>query len=277
MFCRCRKRNIIPIIFKNNFMKTLYIIVAGFVLLTLSVSCEKDYSLFKTTDCYLNFNYGDVTSEEVTEGMSTTFYSFVYEGDDVKVDTLWFEVVAMGFLSEIDRPLVLKQLPVEGVDNAVPGVHYVAFDDTDLAKFYRIPRGQNTARIPVVLLRNDPELQKKAMALKFGFGENEFFSPGYEGLIVHTIQISDFLTEPVGWWRANMGSYGQVKHHLMIQWTGEPWDEAYIKVFGTGDAAYRSYMRQWFRRKLAEENAKRLADPEIGDVYREADGRVVSF
>lgn len=263
--------------FKSNFMKTLYVILAGFVLLMLLASCEKDYSLFETTNCYLNFNYEDMTSDEITDGMSTTSYSFVYEGDDVKVDTLWFEVIAMGFLSDEDRPFVLKQFPVEGVDNAVPGVHYVAFDDADLVKYYRIPRGQNTVKIPVVLLRNDPELQKKMMVLKFGFEENDFFAPGYKEMVARTVQIRDFLTEPVGWWRANMGTYGQMKHRLMIQWTGEPWDEAYIKEFGSGDSAYRSYMRQWLRRKLKEENDKRLADPNIGDVYREENGTAVSF
>lgn len=258
-------------------MKTLYRIVTGCVLVILVVSCKKDYSFFESSDCYLNFKYEGATSEDITDEISTTSYSFVYAGEDVKVDTIWFEVTTLGFLSSEERPFVLKQFPVEGVDNAVPGVHYVAFDDAELMKFYRIPKDQNTVKIPVILLRDDPELKKKAMVLKFGFGENEFFTPGYQGMVSRTVNITDYLTEPKEWWRLYMGSYGQVRHYLMISWTGEPWDDAYIKDYVRGDSAYRTYIRQWLRNKLAEENAKRLADPKIGDVYREADGRAVSF
>lgn len=258
-------------------MRRLYNLVAGCAMLALSVSCEKDYSLYDLSECYLNFSYLNVKSENVTEAMATTVYSFAYAGEEVRVDTLWFEVETMGFLSDRDRPLVLKQFPVEGEDNAVPGVHYVAFDDADLAKFYCVPANSSTVKVPVVLLREDPKLREKAVVLKFGFVENEFFAPGYKGMVERTMSISDYLTQPKEWWRINMGSYGQEKHRLMILWTGELWDEEYILQFARGDSAYRSYLRQWLRRKLEEENAKRLADPEIGDVYREADGRAVVF
>lgn len=252
-------------------------IVISSILLMSGTACSHEEVFYETPDCHLNFYYEYENSEQVTEEYSTTFYSFVYAGDEATADTLWFEVSTMGFLSAEDRPFVMKQLPVEGADNAVSGVHYVAFDAAEVAGFYRIPARQNKVRIPVILLRNDPELQTKARVLRFGFGENAFFTPGYESLAFRTIHISDYLTKPANWWRIYMGSYGQVKHRLMIQWTGKPWDEAYIQEYSRGDAAYRTYMQQWLRRKLGEENARRLADPAIGDVYREADGTAVAF
>ena len=254
------------------------------------LACEEALPDYNTTWSGVQFVLGQTLNPERFS------YSFIGKEETRMMDTLWFTVRPQGLLPERNCRIRLEQYEgkewkyIYGEDGAIAdsvlrvfphqaeaGIHYVAFDDADLVKYYRIPRGQNTVKIPVVLLRNDPELQKKMMVLKFGFEENDFFAPGYKEMVARTVQIRDFLTEPVGWWRANMGTYGQMKHRLMIQWTGEPWDEAYIKEFGSGDSAYRSYMRQWLRRKLKEENDKRLADPNIGDVYREENGTAVSF
>lgn len=259
-------------------MNTRYLLTTVCLLSTVLLSCEKEDAYYETPDCHLNFAYGDATSEQITEAMITTTYSFRYAGDTVRNDTLWFEVETMGFLSPTDRPLRLQQFPAEEVENAVPGRHYTAFDDAGLAQFYRIPANQSKVRIPVVLLRGDTALRTRAMTLKFGFAANEFFTPGYEEMCVRIVHITDYLTEPAGWRNSySLGRYGQMKHQLMIEWTGEPWDEQYIKTYINTDAAYRTYILGWLRKKLAEENDKRLADPAIGDVYRETDGSAVSF
>lgn len=265
-------------------MRMLYNIVAGVILSVLVMACEKDLSLYDTPDCRLNFRYyqyGDLLdAENVTDEMRLTLYSFIYAGGEMERDTLWFQISTMGFLSGEERPLALQQIQVEGEENAVPGVHYVAFDDAEYRLLYCVPANQDTLSIPVILLR-DASLQEKNVRLKFGFKENEYFKPGYVGLTERVINITDRLAKPGNWGECYMdqvvGAYGEVKHQLMIEWTGEAWDEDYVKEFAEGDGAYQSYMSQWFIRKLDEENAKRLADPEIGEVYREADGTIVDF
>ena len=182
----------------------------------------------------------------------------------------------MGYLADEDRPIALQQIPVEGADNAEAGTHYVAFDDPSLSAFYKIPAHANKASIPVVVLRNDATLKDRTVTLKFGFKENDYFKPGYDTLSVHTLYITDRLSQPSNWSSlAYFGAYGEQKHLLMIEWTGDAWDEEYIEELVSGDAAYWHYMANWMKRKLEEENAKRLADPAIGEVYKEADGKTV--
>ena len=61
----------------------------------------------------------------------------------------------------------------------------------------------------------------------------------------------------------------------MIDWTGEVWDESYIRSLLNGDSGYLSYLKEFFQQKLEEENAKRQ---EAGlDIYREADGSEIRF
>jgi len=262
----------------------LYNIITGVALSVLVAACEKDLSVYDTPDCRLNFMYylyGDlVASEDVSDEMRQTFYSFVYAGSEVERDTLWFRVSTMGFLSDKDRSLALRQIQMEGEENAVPGVHYVAFDDEEYRLLHQVPANRDTLSVPVILLR-DASLKKKEIVLKFGFKENEYFKPGYAGLTERVIRMTDRLARPGNWDEFYMdytvGLYGEMKHQLMIEWTGKAWDEDYIREFGSGDAAYQNYMSQWFVQKLEEENAKRLADPAIGDVYREADGKAVDF
>lgn len=249
-------------------------------LAMVAIACEQEYPDYETTQCNLNFAYYDyygdpVTTDEVETEMCETSFSFVY-GGEATVDTLWFDVATMGYLADGDRPIALQQIPVEGADNAEAGTHYVAFDDPSLSAFYKIPARANKASIPVVVLRNDATLKDRTVTLKFGFKENDYFKPGYDTLSVHTLYITDRLSQPSNWSSlAYFGAYGEQKHLLMIEWTGDAWDEEYIEELVSGDAAYWHYMANWMKRKLEEENAKRLADPAIGEVYKEADGKTV--
>lgn len=265
-------------------MKLSKYLLTGSILAMLGSACNEDYPGYATSDCNLNFvfygNYDEVlTSEEVTEAIRTSTFSFVYSGDEATRDTVWYEVTTMGNLSDKDRPITLQQIQVEGAENAVAGTHYVAFDSPEVASLYAIPADTNAARIPVIYLRNDPTLKSKTVTLKFGFAENEYFKPGFDSLATRTVHITDQLARPSNWSdvEGDFGSYGQQKHLLMIEWTGNTWDEEYIDELTAGDVAYRHYLAQWFQQRLAEENEERLADPTIGDVYREADGTEVTF
>ena len=244
----------------------------------LGAACDEEYPGYATSDCNLNFvfygNYGEVlTAEEVTEETRTSTFSFVYSGEEATRDTVWYEISSMGNLSDSDRPITLRQIEVEGVENAVAGTHYVAFDSPEVASLYVIPANANTAQIPVIYLRDDEELKQKSVTLKFGFADNGYFKPGYDSLATRTVLVTDRLAQPSNWSdvEGDFGTYGQQKHLLMIEWTDDAWDEEYNDELTAGDVAYRHYLAQWFKQKLEEENAKRLADPAIGDVYREND------
>ena len=247
------------------------------------VSCTQDLEKYSTEECHLNFLYyyagtGEVyNSEAVAKYFATVFtdYSFAYYGDAQR-DTLWFEVSSMGFLSDVDRPIALKQVQVsDTVENARPGVHYVPFDDPSLAGLYRMPAGQDTVSIPVVLLR-DPSLDDRLVVLRFTFADNGFFSPCYESMSTRTIFFTSGLIRPSSWIDGIYGKWGPVKHQLLMDWTNEPWDEDYISKLND-DSSYYNYLLAKLHKRLEEENAKRLADPKIGDVWREADGTEVKI
>ena len=119
-------------------MKTkLGIFLAGCCLLAFT-ACEKDLQPYNTPGAWLNFAFressGDLitSSEGLYDEIYDTYYSFALQsattGTDITQDTVWIEVSTMGFLSDQDRQVELQQV-VTGENDAVSGVHYVAFDD----------------------------------------------------------------------------------------------------------------------------------------------------
>lgn len=275
-------------------MKRLYGFCAGLCLLAAATACNNDDEMEKydTPDCRLNFLYYNsdstlVDAGDVTDQMRLYPFSFVLScAADAERDTLWFDVETMGFLSDEPRPVALRQIVVEGVKNAEPGKHYVAFDDPEVASLYRVAAKQSRTKIPVIVLRQDAALQDTTVVLKFGFRDNGYFLPGYEGLNVRTMEITDRLARPENWYtplayggyynlKALIGPYGEMKHRLMIEWTDKKWDADYIEEILTGDAAYLTYLRNWFPKKLAEKNAIRQEAGE--EVYKEKDGTPVEF
>ena len=264
-------------------MRKLFNIFTVAALLLFSVSCEKDPEPYDVPDCRLNFIYLSyyqdkiLSTEEVKRDLkadyNVTSYSFVYSGDAQR-DTLWFKIGTMGFLSDEDRPLELQQFIADDtLENARPGVHYVAFDDPELASFYRVPAHCDTLSIPVILLR-DPSLEAKEVVLKFGFKDNGIFKPGYEMFSTRIIRFTAEYVQPSNWSEAMFGKWGPVKHQLMMEWTDEKWDEKYIKEI-YDDYPYVEFIGAWLYYKLEEENAKRIQENK--DIYREADGSEVKF
>ena len=266
--------------------KRMNILWAGVCLLALS-ACEKDLPVYETEGAWLNFVYYDYNGDQVTatenveETMCESHYSFVLQsatkGEEIQQDTFWIEVSTMGFLSDQNRTVELQQIAT-GENDAVPGVHYVAFNDPQLLAKSYVPAGQNATRVPIVVMR-DASLADHDVTLQFTFKDNGIFKPGYEAFATHTLYISDKLAKP-GLWDTyycdyNFGTYTPAKHELMIEWTGNAWDDAYLEELFGGDSGYVTYLGQWFQRKLAEENAAREAQGL--DIYREPDGSPVSF
>lgn len=277
-------------------MKYIQNILISFVLLTGLVACEKDLPVYESKVCQLNFKYGttNLTTGEVTEEMRIRSHSFVLNsGEGVMIDTVWVKVTSMGYLSDQNRAIELQQV-LTGEQDAVADKHYVSFDNAELkSRYYFLPGNRPEVEIPIVVKR-DPSLATDGdVRLKFTFKENENFKLGYPQFAEYTIIISDRLSKPTMWTDCELdyyfGAYGSKKHELMISWTEETWDNTYINTLfyqanysGTlywvpKDGNYIDYLASWFADKLSKENAERLADPAIGDVYREPDGSPVDF
>ncbi len=270
-------------------MKKYISFMAGMLLAVLLASCEKDLQVFSDPTCRLNFYYDIESVSSFKESMARSAYSFVYGSSDVERDTLWYEMETMGFVADHDRAITLVQVDSAGVNNAVAGKHYVAFDDPSMTSYYVVPAGKARVKIPVVILR-DASLKNETVVLMFKIQPNAEFQQGYSVLQTRVIQFTDQLSEPSKWTYGYpysdyssltislsdyFGDYGVVKHQFLIDQTGEKWDDDYIEKLMTGDANYLTYLLRKMSKRLDEVNAERASRGE--GPLTEADGTVVEI
>ena len=236
--------------------KILHTVLCSGLLMGLA-SCEKDLPVYDYPDNMLNF---EVTISQETKEPDLTSYSFVYLPEETVRDTVWVTVKTMGFLSEYDRPLELKQV-ASGSKDAEPGVHYVSFDDAELKnKFYYIPAGEVVRKIPVVVLK-DASLATESVNLYFTFKDNGHFRPGYPLYSEMRLNISNILTKPAAWddyADYYFDKYGPVKHKFMIDVTGLKWDNDFLETHLYGERGYLAYLAQLCDKELRKENERRV-------------------
>lgn len=258
-------------------MKKLLLPLNIVMLLTLLTACEKDLPVYNGSDSMLNFVYAHEQNSD-----STCMYSFVYESDDVVKDTVWFDITTMGFPQDRDRYYELEQV-LTGNHDAVPGKHYVAFDDADYRSKLCVPAGAIEARLPVVVLR-DPSLKTEGnVTLRLKFEPNDEFIVGYITRSFKVLTISDILSRPNNWngiCDHYFGDYGPVKHQFMIDVSGERWDDDYLvntlRINESDcDQNYILALSNKFYKALQEENARRAANNL--DPLAEDDGTLVAF
>jgi len=272
-------------------MKTLYYLL-GITAIALFLSCEKELEVYQA-GARLSFYYAAASDTLVS-------YSFVYGPSTTTQDTVWLEMETIGELSATNRSISVEQVST-GINDALPHVHYVAFDDASLQNAYMMPAGRSRTRIPIVLKR-DASLQSKRMTLLVQIKHNEIFPLSYSSRDQVKIVFSDLLEKPTNWNATfvnpngtilvifPLGEWGAVKHRFLIEQTGEKWDYDYIHdVLGFNespttyaenfnvnyDNAYCSFLVTVMRQRLSEYNAVRQAQGL--DVLKEADGTVVSF
>ena len=275
-------------------MNKIFKISCAVVVAVVLAACENDLELFSDPTCRLNFYYEDAqVVKNFKDEMSKTNYSFVYSGMGIEKDTIWLEVESMGFVSDHDRTITLHQVDTAGVVQAVPGTHYVAFNDPGVASYYVMPAGKARTKLPVVLLR-DKSLSEETVVLKIQIQANEYFQPGYDVFQSRSITFTDRLSMPGNWEKgyplpglesyfptyANylyyyFGRWGQAKHKFLIEQTGQKWDDDYIEGLMKGDDSYLSYLSQKLNNVLAQVNAERQQQG-LG-VLCEADGTPVSL
>ena len=174
-------------------------------------------------------------------------YSFVYAGSSVVRDTIFLRVSTVGKVCDYTRYYQVKQAIlygwkyeyengelvdsafVEKKNQAIPGVHYLAFDTPELQSHYKIDAGEIEGNFPVVVLR-DKSLKNIDFNLAIELVDTEDFI--IDGLYQAGITLSDNLTAPSNWIDlvVVLGVYGKVKHQLLIDVTGKPWDADFIKT-----------------------------------------------
>lgn len=252
-----------------------YYIVA--TLMVSMFSCEKKFETY-THGAGLNFVYARAVDTLLN-------IPFVYSPSTATTDTVWLTVQTVGPVTDVDRAIALEQVST-GADDAVPGVHYVQFDDESLRSHYRIAANQIQASLPVILKRH-PSLKIATVSLKVRIKTNENFSFSYPGRSDVRITFNDFLSKPNNWSIYTVfylvGNYGPVKHKWLIDNTTERWDDEYLSSIGftptlpnsNFDIQYITYLQQELRKRLLVYNQELEASGK--PVLKEADGTIVSF
>lgn len=247
-------------------MNKIFSIISACLLLFTLASCEQDLPNYSDSQARLNFDNSQYKSGLVN-------YSFTF--NDKQQDTVWIQLNTMGYLSDQDRPFELQQITTGRYD-AIPGQHYVAFDDAAVKPYLVIPAGKNYARVPVILKR-DATLDTAKFNLNIALKPDANFQIGYVAQSSMTVTMTSQLTQPTEWAGAMnyyFGTWGPVKHRFMIQVTGKKWDNEYILSI-ENDFSMVNYLINQLDKALAEENAKRAA---AGQPYlQEADGTLVAF
>lgn len=239
-------------------MKNITINIFILVLLTTIISCQKETPTLWSDADRLNFVQTGYTQENI-EADTIINYTFVFEPEEVKEHTIWVEIKTMGGIYNYPRPVRIKQTPSLSND-AVAGTHYMSFDNAEVKKQFIIPAAENTAKLPITVLRN--ELGIKEFHLRIEFEENECFKLGYPNYSHKTIIISNSLSKPTNWDETieyyAFGSYSQEKHQFMFDITGANIDYKYIQnILDTSDYAYMEYLQGWYTKKLEEDNQRR--------------------
>ena len=232
------------------------------ILLLLGVS-------FYLASCKMDLDPYDQTVDRVAfyfapGSESEEKYTFAYFPDSVRVDTVNVEVQLYGNLSLWPRKVNIVQQEVDGVDNAIPGIHYVPF--SELSSLYIIDANGTSVKLPIVFKR-DASLREKERVLEIRLTEEgSDFKLGASDLIVKRLVISDILLKPTTWGGAAdwyLNGYGQVKHRLMID-AAAPYgvlinDDWVESVINSGDVGSINYWISIFKTELQRVNDERAS------------------
>ncbi len=224
------------------------------LFVTFLSACEEKYDMYSEPDNRLNIISDTLIS-----------YTFTVKPAEVVLDTVWVRVQTMGLISDKDRVVKFEQVPVDTL-NALPGIHYVAFDDPQVRDLYQVPAHRNYVDLPI-LVKRDISLKSETVNLKIRLVDGPDFKVGYADRSETLITISDMLEKPTLWTNYAiqyfLGAYGPVKHQFMIDVTGESIDDDWFRALGlhngTSELAYLMYLGTWFSDKLDERNAERAA------------------
>lgn len=179
-----------------------------------------------------------------------------------------YSVRTNGFVPNQERPFHVKQKMLEGVNNAIEGVHFV-FDTID----YYIPANRTSALVGIRLFREDLR-PDTTYTLYFELQATEDFElVKNREFLYKELVIGDVLVKPSEWDKlhvqALLGPWSRNKHQWIIDQTGYAWDDKFIKeVYAMGDAVH---WREKLNLLLQEYNEK------VGPLYDDQGLEIVAF
>ncbi len=229
------------------------------MLILFATSCSEDEVKPWQLENYIHFS-GDYTNfySFVYAGSDLEEHATVTDENGnpivIEKDTVFFQLNTAGNFSDVDRIYKIKQVKtydfvyeqdeygnildsafIELPNQAIPDVHYVDFSKDPNQKFV-VPADSLKTLFPLVVLR-DPSLKANNYTLSLEIQESNDFLPGNSSLQQITLTISDQITEPVNWKDYAigttsvylvMGHYGKKKHQILIDITGQKWDDDFI-------------------------------------------------
>lgn len=248
------------------------------VLILCLVGCRE-------ADEYLFSDVGRIQLEDT----SALTYSFVYVPSEKIRDTIKIPVNVIGGPQDRLRKLCLSQITeydvfyvkdehgnvtdsirTEVINRAIPGVHYVDFQDTEMEKLLCVEPNEIKTDIPVILLR-DTSLKTHEVRLGLKLEISADFQLGESIYLKRTIVISDLLAKPSKWnflCDLFLGKYSKVRHQFMIDVLKMPVDDTWLSR-GWGEILYMrdkcSRALEIFNRdpdKLASGKAPLREDPD---------------
>lgn len=191
---------------------------------------------------------------------------------DVEVD-----VRAMGFPADYPRAVIFRQIfpdekgYADGTPAAVPGMHYLPFDDPQMQERMFMPAGKVQVKIPVTLIKT-PELEDGKVRLEFELVANEHFNLGIKKNLIFSISSTSQYQMPKLWdrWQNYMGIWGAKKMWFLVTVVG-----MHPSIFDeTVTHAYSNYKKA----QAIDELEKYNSDPNNKDTpLKETDGTVVKF
>ncbi|TDQ79212.1 DUF4843 domain-containing protein [Sphingobacterium yanglingense] len=225
-----------------------------FVCLISLLGCKQDEIMFFQSNDAMSIYKGQYEAD-------STSFSFAYYLPAVTKDTIWVTIRVQGKRSAEDRIVEMKA--VEGT-TALLGTDFV------LPEFV-FKAGSDTARYPVVLLRNE-SLKSTTKTIKLSVKPNSYFERGALGqeigktysIETYTIHFNDYLSKP-GYWSAlenYVGAFSVAKFQFMLSVYGAEFDFAALST------AERLNLRLRLRTALVDYEAKN------GPLYDENNQRV---
>nr|WP_295876513.1 DUF4843 domain-containing protein [uncultured Chitinophaga sp.] len=235
------------------------------LLIALLAACKKDrYTLY---DDAALLQFGPVpeqiyiASYEMRDTLKP--FTFYYEPATVTQDTVFFDIYALGGISDKDRAFTLEQVTLPNEENAVPGVHFKPFSDPSLQAAYVIKAGAVHALVPVVVLR-DASLKTQSVKLQLQIKSNDQFRPGETRKLWRRVELTDMLSRPPVWdagaTRSYWGEYSVVKHAFMIAQTQQKWDQEFMTAIALDNASL-TFWRLKLKTLLLEYNKAHPGEP----------------
>ena len=104
-------------------MKIRIATILIFLLIVGTIGCKENTALEYENDPALYFENSYYTQQD------SIAHTFFIQPDDQMRDTVFVEILTMGYPTDTDRPFVLEQTNAGKPGSAVAGKHFVAFND----------------------------------------------------------------------------------------------------------------------------------------------------